>query len=437
MSIKEPIKNIPHNLPVVVIFGRTNVGKSTLFNKLNGKSQAIVARIAGTTRDSNEAVVDWQGKKFQLVDTGGIIDEKFLSGKHKLKKMKLDEQNIDTLVQQNVKRALKKADVILFTVDAKTGLMEQDKNMTLLLKKMIDKKQKIILVANKIDSPKDRLNQAAFYSLALGEPMSVSAATGSGTGDLLDAICNSLNLKITNEVQNDKQTIKVVILGKPNVGKSSLLNAILGENKVIVSAHAHTTREPQDITIEYKNNQIKFIDTAGIVKHTSKATKDPMIKIGISKSLSSLKKCDIALLVIDIADELSHQETKLTDNILQDKVNLIIVANKWDKIEDKDAKTTTKQIYTTLPFVQWAPIIFLSALHKTKTTQLMDMILSSFAARNKQISGDALEEFMKSALRHAAPLSRAKVNGILKHKLPKPHLKSIEQIRVSPPEFKL
>ena len=139
MSIKEPIKNIPHNLPVVVIFGRTNVGKSTLFNKLNGKSQAIVARIAGTTRDSNEAVVDWQGKKFQLVDTGGIIDEKFLSGKHKLKKMKLDEQNIDTLVQQNVKRALKKADVILFTVDAKTGLMEQDKNMTLLLKKMIDK----------------------------------------------------------------------------------------------------------------------------------------------------------------------------------------------------------------------------------------------------------------------------------------------------------
>jgi len=425
------------SLPTVVIFGRTNAGKSTLFNKFLGKSQAIVSKIPGTTRDSNEAIIDWQGKKFQLIDTGGIIEEKFLSGKHKLKKVKLDKQNIDTLVQLNVKKTLSKAEVILFVVDAKIGLISQDQKLTLMLKKIVSKKQKIILVANKIDSPRDMLKPAEFYKLALGDPISISAATGSGTGDLLDIITKQMELQITPPPEKTITPIKVVILGKPNVGKSSLMNSIIGENKAIVSESAHTTREPQDTIIEYKNNLIKFIDTAGIVRNKSKATKDKMVQTGIGKSLTALKHCDIALLVVDIADELSHQETKLTDEILKNEVNLIIVANKWDKIENKDTKTFTRRIYTTLPFVQWAPIIFLSALNKTKITQLLDTVLISFQARNKKIAPDDLEKFLQSALRHTAPLSKVKVRGILKHKLPKPKIKHITQVAVAPPVFKL
>lgn len=432
------IKIIANNLPTIAIFGRVNVGKSTLFNKLNGHAQAIVSTTPGTTRDSNKSIIEWQGRQFQLIDTGGIMEEKFLLGKHKLKKIKVDTNDINALVQMQVKDVLTKAQIILFVVDAKLGLMQQDQKMALLLKKFINRNQKMILVVNKVDSPKDALKSAEFYKLSLGDPMSISAATGSGTGDLLDMITEATNAKLTesNDHKHDAD-INVLILGKPNVGKSSLLNAIAGNNKIIVSDIAHTTREPQDIIIKYNDKKIKFIDTAGIVKNKSKATKDSLVKAGITKSLAALKRCDIALLVVDINSDLSHQETKITDAIINNGVNLIIVANKWDKITNKNSKIFTQQIYSTLPFVQWAPIIFLSALRKTKVKQLMQLILDSMQARNSQLSSQELEKFLQGALRHAAPLSRVKARGILKHKLPKPNIKNITQLSTAPPTFKL
>jgi GTP-binding protein len=433
------IKKINSTLPVVVLFGRTNVGKSTLFNKLAGQAHALVSKVAGTTRDLNRATVEWQNATFQLIDTGGVEQEKFLAAA-KEKKTTDENQNLDALVQTHAVAALKKAEVIIFMVDAKNGALEQDRRFALALKKIRQKNQRVLIVANKADTAKDRLKCAEFYTLGLGEPLPVSAASGSGTGDLLDVVVRELQKmppKHELPLGADRPPIRVVIIGKPNVGKSSLLNALMNEDAVIVSPLPHTTREPQDITIVYRETPLTFVDTAGIVKAQSKALQDNLIKAGIGKSLSALKKADIALLMIDIAEELSHQETKLADEILQSGVSVIIVANKWDNISDKDTKTYTRAIYSTLPFVQWAPIVFLSAKNKTKLSLLMDTILAVARARNTNIPEEKLNMFLSSALRHAAPLSRAKVRGILKNKLPKPQLKKIVQIKTNPPVFHL
>ncbi len=432
------IKQIQTNLPTVVLFGRTNVGKSTLFNKLSGKSQAIVSKIPGTTRDSNFNIVDWQGKKFQLIDTGGILNTKFLVGKSKLKKINFDKDDVDNLVQLQVKDWLKKADLILFTVDNKTGLTAEDRQMVILLKRLIAKKQKISLVANKVDNFKEINDTSEFYQLALGEPIPVSAATGSGTGDLLDKIVTDLKLKKNTKSEiSEQEQINVIILGKPNAGKSSLVNAIIGEQKIIVSEEAHTTREPKDFQIEYQDKILNFVDTAGIIKRKSKVAKQELVKLGIQKSLDSIKKADVALLVLDIAEDISHQETKIANEILKEKVNLIIVANKWDQIEEKETKKYSRYIYSKFPFLQWAQIIFLSAKNKTKIRPLLNLIVTTNDARNKKISEEDLAEFLQSARAHAKPLANKKVRGILKHKIPKPKLISIKQTYINPQEFTL
>jgi len=434
------IEKINSPLPVVVLFGRTNVGKSTLFNKLTGKANALVSAVAGTTRDVSRATVEWQGATFQLVDTGGVGEEKFLTDT-KVKKQPADKADgIETLVQSRAAAAMKKADVILFMVDAKSGLLEQDRRFALALKKIRQQNQRLLIVANKADTANARLMCSEFYALGLGEPLAVSAASGSGSGDLLDAVVKEIPQALPEQEASEhesRQPLKVVIIGKPNVGKSSLLNAIMNEDAVIVSSLPHTTREPQNTNVTYRGTPLTFVDTAGIVKAQSKVMDDVLIKAGIGKSLAALKKADVALLMIDISEELSHQETKLADDILQSNVSVIIVANKWDMVSDKNTKTYTHAIYSTLPFAQWAPIVFLSAKDKTKLSLLMDTILGVAQARGTTLSEEKLATFLASALRHAAPLSRAKVRGVLKHKLPKPQLKRLIQTKTDPPEFQL
>lgn len=319
--------NVKNNLPLVVIFGRTNVGKSTLFNCLIEKKQALVSKIEGTTRDSNIGQIEWRGVKFELVDTGGIIDLKHLENK------KIKAQDIEAKVQQQARDYLKRADLILFLVDTKIGLMPQDKQMALFLKKAI-RQNKILLLANKADSPKLRSSIAEFNKLNLNEPIPISAANGSGTGDMLDIVVDKIKRKSKNQIDNQPDelkidnSIKVCILGKPNVGKSSLLNSILGYNRVIVSETPHTTREPQNTNIIYKDNKVTLIDTAGISKKGTK-TKG-LEKYGIGKSLSALKKSAIALLVIDISQTITHQDQKLIEEIIERRASFIIIANKWD-----------------------------------------------------------------------------------------------------------
>lgn len=419
-------KKIKTEQPTVVIVGRANVGKSTLFNCLTEKKQAIISAIPGTTRDANIGQVAWRRRSFQLIDTGGFLDLAFLANK------KIAAETIDEKVQKQARDFLTRADVVLFVVDNKDGLLVQDKQMSSILKKILPEKQKVILVANKVDSQREAGDAVAFWSLDWGEPQAVSAATGANTGDLLDVIVKKLAHRPSSK-QTDlaavettaADLIKVCILGKPNVGKSSLLNALLGYERVIVSPLPHTTREPQDTTIVYKNRPIKIVDTAGINRKWQ--TTQGLEKLGIAKSLEVLSQAEIAILVLDVNEGLTKQEAKLVEEIFSRRKSLIILANKWDLITDRDTKIHTQNIYRSLPFAQFAPIIFLSAKHHTKIKNLMDLIIDIADNRRLTIGDKELERFIKTC--------------IAKHKPTKgkgtkyPRLYAFTQSGSNPPEF--
>jgi len=419
------------NLPLVVIFGRTNVGKSTLFNCLIEKHQALISDIAGTTRDANWAQVEWQGKTIDLVDTGGIMDIKFLT------KKKLQTTDIEAEVQKQARNLLARADFILFLVDARDGLLPTDKELVKFLMRTIKNKKKIILVANKADNPKLRTQASEFNKLGLSEPLPVSAANGSGTGDLLDEITNSLpksKKPAPSPLEEGGEIIKVAIIGKPNVGKSSLVNSLLGEERIIVSPTPHTTREPQDIEIKYKKNIFTLIDTAGISKKGRQSAKqaknkNTLEKFSILKSLAVIKKSDLALLVIDMSVGLTKQESKLVEEIVKKQTSLIIIANKWDLIKDKDPKHYTREINIALPFAQWAPIHFVSALTGAKTEKILDLAVEIFKARHITIKANSLNKFLNKIVKIHRP---AKAKGIKR-----PRIYELAQVSTNPPVFKV
>jgi GTP-binding protein len=409
-------------LPLIVIFGRTNVGKSTLFNCLVEKRQALISDTPGTTRDSNIATVEWRGHQFELVDTGGFMNLDFLSQR------KIKAVSIDELVQKQARDYLKKGATVIFVVDAKDGLLPQDKQMASILKRIIPDLSKVIIIANKVDAFKRIPEVSDFYNLGLGQVYPVSAATGAGTGDMLDAVLEHLNIDVTKNVRRDDdedeeevnkeemteseqeekrqkelaaQPIKVCILGKPNVGKSSLLNAILGYNRVIVSEVPHTTREPQSTNFTYKDKPLVLVDTAGITKHGHKS--HTLEKFSMDKSLASLKKSDIALLILDINDPLTKQDSRLVEEIFDRKKSLILVANKWDLADERDTKKFTNYIYGELPFATHAPIQFISAKNNSKVDHLLDLVLKVDSQRHVTLSQSNLDWLMKTAVKKHRP----------------------------------
>lgn len=415
--------------PLVVIFGRTNVGKSTLFNCLVEKHKALVSEIEGTTRDSNIDEVNWQGYNFKLIDTGGIMDVSLMHNP------KTKSTDIDVKVQLQAANYLRKADLILFLVDSKAGLLPTDKEMVKELKKIIENKDKVILVANKADSPRIRRDIAEFNKLALGEPFPISAATGSGTGDLLDLVIEKVKpytKKVATEEAEEIRPIRVSIIGKPNVGKSSFVNAILGEDRIIVSPIAHTTREPQDTLIEYKGEKIKLVDTAGISRRGRQSARhssfrNSLEKHSILKSISALKKADIILFMIDINDEMTQQDAKIIDEIFKQNVSLIIVANKWDMIEDRDTKVYTRKIYNQFPYAEWVPVQFTSALTGAKVKKVLDTVLEIANSRKIEISDNGLSKFLMRIVKKHRPV---KSKGT-KH----PHIYELRQVKTNPPKF--
>lgn len=435
-------------LPTVVIFGRTNVGKSTLFNKITEQNLALIADIDGTTRDSNISATEWNGINFSLIDTGGIMDLAYLLEK------KAETGDIEARVQKQASEYLKKADLVLFVVDAKAGILPQDTEMVSLLKKILPKNKKVILVVNKADTQALRKNPASFYKLALGEPQTISATTGSGIGDLLDEISNYLEerfpllkkkgKKVKEEIMQEieerkeelKNAVKVCFIGKPNVGKSSLINKIIGYERAIVSPVAHTTREPQDIEFNYKDRLVRLVDTAGLSRQGQKDHRHSRVpakikdvraleKMSIEKSLHSLNKADIALFVLDVNEELTKQDAKIIEEIVIRKKSLLIVANKWDLIDEKDTKKFKEKIYDFLPFATWAPILFVSALTGNKVKKVLDVLLEIDKERRVELSEAQLDRFLARVVKMHKP---AKGTGT-KH----PHIYKIHQISANPP----
>ncbi|MDD3285299.1 MAG: ribosome biogenesis GTPase Der [Patescibacteria group bacterium] len=407
-------------LPLVAICGRTNVGKSTLFNRLIERRQALVSDIEGTTRDCNLGLVHWNRKVFRLVDTAGLLDAGFISGKKKI------GGDIDSLAQRQALDYLQEAKLLLFVADGKAGLLTEDRLLAKALRQNPLYSAKTILVVNKIDSGKWRAEAASFNKLGLGEPTTISAQTGAGTGDLLDIVLEKIEAaKDLNEEDEQEIAAKLCIVGKPNVGKSSLLNALLGYNRVIVSDQPHTTRESQDTELIHKDKLIRLIDTAGISRHGHKSK--GLEKEGIAMSLQSLQRADIALLVLDISEELTHQDAKMVEEIVERQKSLIIIANKWDKVEEKNQKHWQEKIFGKLPFAAWAPLLFVSAKTGAKVNKILDIALEVAAARKTEISETQLKKFLSRVVKVHLP---AKGKG-----LKAPHIYEIAQKRHNPPSF--
>jgi GTP-binding protein len=453
------MENDEKYLPKVVIFGRTNVGKSTLFNKLTEQNKALISGLAGTTRDINIGEVAWNNQNFELADTGGIIEmKKFLSCK-KISATTLLKgvKDIDSRVQIKAREVLDSADIILFVVDQKAGLLAQDREIAKFLLKFHSAK-KIILAVNKADTPADRREAMEFMQLSLGEPLPISANSGSGTGDLLDEIVVRFpkqklkkitadkdffveeEIKANNDKSSRVNSIKVCLLGQPNVGKSSLINQLVGYERVIVSPVPRTTREPQDIELDYKGEHFILVDTAGLTKRgrdqlnkkelVSKIVSESVLdRFSVHKSMASLNRSDIAILMLDINQTISKEDMKIIEEVKYRKKSLIIVANKWDLVKERNTKVFTKYLRDAFPYVSWAPIQFLSALTGEKSFKLLDLIIEINLQRKKEISDKELERFLSRIVKIIRPMKgRGQIH---------PRIYELRQIKTNPPLFEI
>jgi GTP-binding protein len=321
---------------------------------------------------------------------------------------------------------LEKADLILLVVDGQTGILPEDKELALVLQKL-DKP--VLLVCNKIDAPRHAHQVNDFFALGLGVPYPVSAASGSGTGDFLDVLIKKIKWPIgrpKKEVADD--SIRVAIIGKPNAGKSSLVNKILGEKRVIVSPVAQTTREPQDTTITYKNREITLIDTAGLRKKGK--IKPGLEKMATDRTTNMLNAADVVLLVTEVDKPLSRQDSHIAGDIKSSGAGIVLVLNKWDLVDDKDDKSDNrvKKYYQThFPFLSFVPIIFTSAETGKNVDKILDQILEVEAEKQKEIPSEKLEEIIQSLIRKHKPM-QAKGPS-------RPKIKSLTQTGVNPPEF--
>ena len=342
--------------PVVAVVGRPNVGKSTLFNYIVGQRISIVEDTPGVTRDRIYAEAEWRSRKFDIIDTGGIEE-------------KSDDTFSEKMVEQ-VKIAISTADVIMFVTDIKQGVTEEDKNIALMLRKS---KKPILLVCNKCDQfGKDPDELYEFYNLGLGAPYPISSVNRLGAGDVLDALYE--NFPEYEEDENESEIIKVAILGKPNAGKSSLVNKILKKERVIVSDVAGTTRDAIDSYYENNHGKYVFIDTAGIRKR--KKVTDNVEKYSIMRSNLAIERSDVCLMMIDATEGVTEQDTKIAGEIHEAGKGIIIVVNKWDLVE-KETNTMTqfkKQVYNDLAYLTYAPIIFVSALTGQRIENIFEII---------------------------------------------------------------
>ncbi len=371
--------------PTVAIVGRPNVGKSTLFNYIVGKRISIVEDTPGVTRDRVYAEGNWRGRSFTLVDTGGIEPE--------------SDDVILSQMREQANLAISMADVIVFVTDLKQGVTAADSDIALMLKKS---KKPIVLVCNKADNyGKVSDDIYEFYNLGLGEPHRVSAANAIGIGDMLDAIYEELPPQTDDE--NEDEAIKVAIIGKPNVGKSSLVNKILGENRVIVSNVAGTTRDAIDSEFENEFGKYVFIDTAGI-RRKSKVSEN-LEKYSVMRSLLAVERADVCLLMIDANEGVTEQDTKIAGEAHEAGKGVIIVVNKWDEYEKGNGtlEQYKKDVYNKLSYLSYAPILFISAKTGQRVNKLFEMINSVASQNALRVSTSVLNQVLNEAIAIVQP----------------------------------
>lgn len=366
--------------PVVAIVGRPNVGKSTFVNRLVGNRQSIVDDLPGVTRDRIYFDVEWQHKQFTVIDTGGIIPG--------------DEDEIMVSIYDQAKIACSEADKIVFIVDGKEGINPIDYDIANILRQS---NKPVFLAVNKIDSHNAALMTSDFYSLAIGEPIAISALHGSGgVGDLLDLITEDFTAD--EDIKEEEKIIKIAIVGRPNAGKSSIVNALLGENRVIVSDVSGTTRDSIDSKLVYDDQEFIIIDTAGIRK---KAKVDYGVeKFAVDRAIRSIRECDVAILVIDAKEGISDQDKKISSIITEAGKGMIIAINKWDLVEDKKSNTINKfeeKLVNEIPFLSYVPKIYISAKTHQRLTQIYTKTNEVYRECTKRVATGLLNKIVNDA----------------------------------------
>ena len=366
--------------PIVAIVGRPNVGKSTFVNRLVGRRQSIVDDMPGVTRDRIYFDVKWQNKLFTVIDTGGIIPS--------------DDDEIMVSIYDQAKIACEEADKIIFVVDGIDGVTPVDEEIANILRQS---KKQIFLAVNKVDSHKQITMISDFYSLAIGEPIAISALHGSGgVGDLLDAVTEDFTQDNTNDTD---EAIKLAIVGRPNAGKSSIVNSLLGEKRVIVSDVSGTTRDSIDSRLNYNGQDYIIIDTAGIRK---KAKVDYGVeKFAVDRAIRSIRDCDVALMVIDATEAgISDQDKKIASIITEAGKGMVIAINKWDLIEDKKTNTINKfeqKISNEIPFLNYVPKIYISAVTHQRLNNIYTRVLEVYNEYKKRVSTGLLNKIVNEA----------------------------------------
>lgn len=397
--------------PIVAVVGRPNVGKSTLFNKLVGERISIVEDTPGVTRDRIYAECEWLGRQFTLIDTGGL------------------EPDSDDIIQKQMfnqaQIAIETANVIIFVVDVKAGVLEADMEVANLLRKS---KKPVVLAVNKVDNMREEnLDVYEFYSLGLGEPIPISAGQALSLGDLLDEVVDGF--KYMDEEEDEEDTaIKVAIVGKPNVGKSSLINRILGEDRLIVSDIAGTTRDAIDTRVTIDEQEYVFIDTAGMRRKSR--IKENIEKYSIVRSIAAIERADVVVLVIDATEGITEQDTKIAGMAHEAGKPSIIVVNKWDLIE-KDTNTMKEFELTLreeLAYMPYAPKLFISAQTGQRVNKLFDMINAVTETASMRVQTGVLNDVLIEAMQHQQP-PRDKGKAL--------RIYYMTQVSIKPPTFVL
>jgi GTP-binding protein len=383
-----------NNRALVALVGRPNVGKSTLFNRIIGQRLAVVSEVPGTTRDRLYADADWAGVSFLLVDTGGL---EITEGRH-TEPLSEDSERFLPLIRQQASIAIQDADVVVQVVDGQAGVTAADREVADILRQA---KKPVIVAANKLESSKLRDQAYEFYELALGEVFPISALHGTGTGNLLDAITQAIP---PADEEEEDDSIKVAILGRPNVGKSTLLNQLIGEERAIVSPIAGTTRDAIDTRLDWDGESITLIDTAGIRR---RGKIDPGVeKYSVLRAVKALRRADVALLLIDAEEGITSQDTHIAGMLVEENASVVVLVNKWDAIE-KDAYTIneyTDQVRHALNFMPYVPLIFISAKSGQRVDKILPEVITVYEARYQRVPTAQLNRLMRQVIsRHPAP----------------------------------
>ena len=365
--------------PIVAVVGRPNVGKSTFFNKIVGSRVSIVQDTPGVTRDRIIAEAEWTGKQFMLIDTGGIEPE--------------NKEVIPSQMRAQAEIAMDMADVILFMVDGKNGLTASDREVGEMLRR---KNKDVILVANKIDTHRMPDDFYDFYELGLGEPFAISSTNQLGLGDLLDEVISRIPQEAFEE--DDEDDIKIAIIGRPNVGKSSLVTAFLGEERVIVSDIAGTTRDSIDTPFEKDGQKYTLIDTAGIRRRSK--VNDEVEKFSVIRAMAAIERCDVALMVIDATEGLADQDKRIVGMAHEAGKGIIVVVNKWDLVakETNTMRDMEREIRGQLQFMSYAPIMFTSAVKGQRLLPVIDAARSVAENRAMRVGTGQLNSLIQDAV---------------------------------------